>query len=217
MLWFRPLYDSVASTDHARYTSKPFLVFYRLFRRMAHFAIRHLVNEIQGDYQSKGDYLPLLYADYKTLKRWLAGDRLLDTASELLELYWVETVAFWNRFEHLFSFLFSNEWTILLETRNRARAHCAALRKHGLSLSARDVAVHFAAALREVKAEGGYLNDREEVRARFNELVWQVNRRYKRPDCNMTREQILSHLLPYRLTHPLDLRKKAEREAASPS
>jgi hypothetical protein len=92
---------------------------------------------------------------------------------------------------------FSNillETGILNEALARAKQVCAAIRKADLRLSARDVAVHFADALREVKAECNYDNDREECRARFGELVGQVNARAD--TSRVTREQALYHLLP---------------------
>jgi len=192
--WYRPIYKSLASTDYARRTSAPFVSFFQLFRRMAHFAIRHFVNDLQGDYQSEGPYLPLLYASYASLQGWLKDCYRLDTAWDLLEVYMAETVSFWNRFERLFERLFPLENGILDEALLRARSQCAALREHGLSLTARDVAVHFAAALREVKEACGYDNDREECRARFEELVGQVNA--LSGTTRMTREQALYHLLP---------------------
>jgi len=164
--WFCPLYKSLASWDYSRETSKPFLSFYRLFRRMAHFAIRHLVNQLQGDYQSRGNHLPLLYASYKTLKQWLADNRSVDTAQELLELYWGETVVFWNRFERLFSFLFPDQWSILQATLALASERCEGMREHGYPLSEPDIAKHFADCLAEAKLDADYINDRKEVRAR---------------------------------------------------
>jgi hypothetical protein len=118
----------------------------------------------------------------------------VDTAWDLLELYLAETVAFWNRFERLFSRVFPLEWGILGEALLRAREQCAAMHRHDLALSARDVAVHFATHLREVKEEADYLNDREECRARFEELVDQVAE--LSGTTRVTREQALYHLLP---------------------
>jgi len=192
--WFRPLYRSLASTDYARRTSAPFLGFYRLFRRMAGFAIRHFVNELQWDYQSVGSDLPLLYASYESLEAWLGDGYRLDSADDLLALYSDETIAFRNRFERLFRAVFPLEWQILTETLARARYKCSALREYGFSLTARDVAVVFAVTLQEVKAARHYDNNREECRARFEELVAEVNA--LTGSARMTREQALYHLLP---------------------
>jgi hypothetical protein len=208
--WFRPLYRTIASTDYQRSTSQPFLVFHRFFRRMAHFAIRHLVNELQNDYQSEGDYLPILYLSYAALKRWLHDNLQLDTSQELFHLYCAETVSFWNRFEELFSFVFPQQWSLLLQARDRARKRCAMLRKHWVRLTARDVTQHFADCIGEVKEESSYpLPDRERIRARFNELVGEVNRRYKRIDSHMSREQALDHILPYNLIQQKNLKTLA--------
>jgi hypothetical protein len=73
---------------------------------MAHFAIRHLVNGLQGEYQNRGPHLPLLYLAYASLKGWLKAGLRVDSASGLLDLYVQETVAFWNRFERLFERVF---------------------------------------------------------------------------------------------------------------
>src|SRR4029077_11404858 len=157
-------------------SSAPFLRFYRTFRRMAHFAIRHCVNQLQVDYQSKGTPpLPLLYASYASLKQWLAEGLRVDSADELLGLYEAETEAFWTRFRRLFERLFPLEWLILEETFRRTSERCASCREFSLPLSAEDIAGHFTEFLREVKAEEGYHNDREECRARFNELVAEAN------------------------------------------
>jgi hypothetical protein len=163
---------------------------------MAHFAIRHFVNELQGEYQSRGEHLPLLYASYASLKKWLGDGYRVDGAWDLLELYLAETVAFWNRFERLFSRVFPLEWGILGEALLRAREQCATLHRHDLALSARDVAVHFVTHLREVKEEVGYDNDREECRARYEELVEQVTELHR--TTSRSREQALYHLLPRR-------------------
>jgi len=192
--WVRSLYKSLASTDYDRRTSAPFLAFYRLFRRMAHFAIRHLVNGLQGEYQNRGPHLPILYAGYASLNSWLKQGLRVGSASGLLDLYVQETVSFWNRFERLFERVFPLEAGILNEAFARAKQVCAAIRKADLRLSARDVAVHVADALREVKAECNYDNDREECRARFEELVAEVN--HLSSTTRMTREQALYHLLP---------------------
>ena len=102
---------------------------------------------------------------------------LKDEHRDLLELYMAETASFWNRFERLFPL----ENGILGDALARARSTCAALREHGLSLTARDVALHFAAALREVTEACGYDNDREECRARFEELSPRLTRSPARP------------------------------------
>ena len=198
--WFRPLYRSLASTDYARYTSKPFLVFYRLFRRMAHFAIRHFVNELQCDYQSRGDYLPILYLSYKSLRSWLDENVQVDTASELFELYAQETITFWNRFEELFSFVFPEQWSLLELAGDRARKRCALDRQCRIPLSAEGVAPHFRDCLEEVKAEADHLDDREILRARFNFLTKQINDRYY--NSRMSREQALDDLLPRSVLTP---------------
>jgi hypothetical protein len=192
--WFRPLFRSVASTDYARATSAPFLSFYRLFRRMAGFAIRHFVNDLQTAYQSEGPRRPLLYASYASLKQWLREDLRVDSADDLLELYIAETVAFWRRFQRLFERVFPRQWEILRTTLALARTRCAVFRKVGRSLSASAIATFYAHCLAEAKLDADYLSDREEVRARFEELVAEVN--HLSSTTRMTREQALCHLLP---------------------
>jgi len=193
--WYKPLYKTLASSDYARAeSSAPFLSFYQTFRRMAVFAIRHLVNRLQFDYQSTGTALPLLYASYSSLKRWLGEGLRLESAEALLDLYEAETEAFWTRFQKLFMAVFPREWEILAKTYYRTRARCAARREKALPITANDVASHFALLLSEVKEEEGYLNDREMCRARFNQLVKEVNARAS--SSRMTREQALYHMLP---------------------
>src|SRR5262249_29442463 len=119
--WVRSLYKSLASTDYDRRTSAPFLAFYRLFRRMAHFAIRHLVHGLQGEYQNRGPHLPILYAGYASLNSWLKQGLRVGSASGLLDLYVQETVSFWNRFERLFERVFPLEAGILNEAFARAK------------------------------------------------------------------------------------------------
>jgi hypothetical protein len=161
---------------------------------MAGFAIRHFVNQLQVDYQSEGAVLPLPYASYASLKGWLKDNLRVDSADDLLDLYLRETDAFWTRFSRLFERVFPREWSILEETFLRTRERCAARREHGLPLSASDIAGHFAFFLRKVKAEDGYLNDREICRSRFNALVKEVNALSS--SSRMTREQALYHMLP---------------------
>jgi hypothetical protein len=165
-----------------------------LFRRMAGFTIRHFVNDLQVAYQSTGPRLPLLYASYSSLKDWLREDLRVDSADDLLELYIAETVAFWRRFQRLFERVFPRQWEILRTTLALAWNQCAVFRKVGRSLSASDIATFYAHCLAEAKLDAGYLNDREECRARFEELVAEVNASYR--TTRMTREQALYHLLP---------------------
>ena len=193
--WYKSLFNSLASSDWARSeSSAPFLSFFRTFRRMTHFAIRHYVNYLQCEYQNVGTPLPLLYASYSSLKEWQDKRYRLDSAESLLALYEAETAAFWRRFQRLYERLFPREWSILDETISRTRERCAGRKEFSLRLSAEDIASLFADRLKEVKAEIGYDNDREMCRSRFIQLVKQVNDRSR--DSRMTREQALYHLLP---------------------
>ena len=193
--WFKGLYDSLASSDRARHeSSAPFITFYRTFRRMSHFAIRHLVNELQVAYQSRGDPLPLLYASYSSLKEWRDTGLRVDSAEALLALYETESVAFYRRFERLFLRVFPRERQLLEYAFRRTIDWCENRKEFYLSLSAEGIAEAFARFLKEVKAEVGYKDDREECRFRFEALVEEVNRRAG--SSSLTREQALYHMLP---------------------
>jgi hypothetical protein len=193
--WYKPLYKTLASSDYDRgESSAPFLYFFKTFRRMSHFAIRHCVNLLQGKYQSDGTYRPIFYLSFASLKQWLADGLRLDSAEALLALYEAESDAFWRRFSRLFQCVFPREWGIIEEAFLRTGERCAGRHKIPVPLSAKEIAVYFASYLREVKAEAGYRHDREALRLRFIELYKEVNDRSR--NSRMTREQALYHMLP---------------------